>query len=706
MAASETTEIKNSAAPVLIGLWALILLIAFFANRGTDVGQLPKLISNFGGGPLFGSGLVDTFVGAAAALLIGVSWFGIGNFAIGFIKTERSETHSHILELAIKTAAGSAIWSLTWFFLGVAGLYNAAAAVVITVVGIAFAAFGLTRVREAKTESRVPESASAIDKFLLVLIAIPILLAFIAALAPPTAKDTLLYHFAVPKAFIAQGSSAFIDGNIASFLSLGMEMHNVWAMLLGGVFSVRAGEVAAGAAMFMFLPLLAMAIFGWARELGIERRWALIAVLIVATVPTVFYVASSAYVDVGLALYVTIAIYALCRWWNEPSFGWAAIMAIFLGAALSVKLTTVFVIAAFALVILLKLRAAKEREQDLKPLIIGGFAALVIAGAIASPWFLRTWNATGSPVFPFYMSIWPGKADGWDVERSNLFQAMNSQYGGIEKSAADYVLLPWNLSVNAQPDIAENFDGVLGVAFLIGIPVFLFALWKYELPFEIKISAGVAAIVFLFWMFSSQQLRYLLPILPVLAIAMVFSGQRVFEQDLNSRKMMQGALAGASIAGILVSAAWFLQKAPVRVVLGGETRDEYLARNLDHYSYYQLLDSVAEKDDKVWLINMCRDTYTLDRPAVSDYLFEDWTFRKVLWESGNEEELRAKAKTLGVQYALIRHDFLFDYDKTTLVDDKRPRAENEAKMKLAKDFVLDPANTIKSDNKFSLVKVF
>lgn len=689
-----------------IGLWAVILLVVFFNYRGTDVGQLPNLIGDLGGGSLVGPAVVDTFVGGIAALLIGVSWFGLGNFAIALIKTDRAETHSHILELAIKTAAGSAIWSLIWFFLGVAGSYNAATAIAITVVGIAFAAFGLTRVREAKAESRVPESASAIDKVLLVLIAIPILLAFITALAPPTAKDTLLYHFAVPKAFVAQGSSAFIDGNIASFLSLGMEMHNVWAMLLGGVFSVRAGEVAAGAAMFMFLPLLAMAIFGWARELGIERRWALIAVLIVATVPTVFYVASSAYVDVGLALYVTLAIYALCRWWNQPSFGWAAMMAIFLGAALSVKLTTVFVIAAFALVILLKLRAVKERKQNLKPLIIGGFTALVIAGAIASPWFLRTWNATGSPVFPFYMSIWPGKADGWDVERSNLFQAMNSQYGGIEKSAADYVLLPWNLSVNAQPDIAENFDGVLGVAFLIGIPIFLFALWKYELPFEIKISTGIAAIVFLFWMFSSQQLRYLLPILPVLAIAMAFSGQRVFEQDLKSRKMMQGALAGASIAGILVSAAWFLQKAPVRAVLGGETRDEYLARNLDHYSYYQLLDSVAEKNDKVWLINMRRDTYTLDRPAVSDYLFEDWTFRKLLWESRNEEDLRAKAKALGVQYALIRHDFLFDYDRTTLVDEKRTRAENEAKIKLAKEFILDPANAIRSDKKFSLVKVF
>ena len=72
------------------------------------------------------------------------------------------------------------------------------------------------------------------------LIAVPVVLALIGALAPPTAKDTLLYHFAVPKAFVAQGSNAFVEGNIASDLVPGAEMHNVWAMLLGVASSAGA----------------------------------------------------------------------------------------------------------------------------------------------------------------------------------------------------------------------------------------------------------------------------------------------------------------------------------------------------------------------------------------------------------------------------------------------------------------------------------
>lgn len=698
---------RTSQAAILLICWAGILIVFFLASRGSDVGKLQKLIGNLGGGPLVGAELVDNVVGAIVALLIGISWFGVGNFASSFIEVKKSENHSHIFELAMKTAGGAAIWSLTWFFLGIAGAYNGTTAIIATVVGIALVAFGFRRAKEAREESRVPDRASRFDKGLLLLIAIPVLLAFVASLAPPTAKDTLLYHFALPKAFVAQGSNAFIEGNIASYLALGTEMHSVWSMLLGGLWSPRAAEAAAGATVWAFFPLLLLAIFGWARELNANRRWSLIAVLMVASVPTAFHVAAGAYIDIALALYVTLAIYSLTRWWRTLENGWLILIAIFLGAALSAKLTTLFAIAAFALVILLRVRKAKDSEPDkLTKIVVSGFSALVLAGLIASPWYLRTWQQTDSPVFPFYMSVWPGEAPGWDVERSNLFQAMNSQYGGNVKTPLDYLAAPWNLSVAAQPEQPAYFDGVLGVAFLFGLPFLVWALWKFDLPVEAKIGAGVAAVIFLFWLFSSQQLRYLLPVLPVLAIAMVLALDAIGKSVKGFEEVARASISVAAVAGIFVGIAWFLQKAPLRVVLGGETRDQYLARNLDYYPYYQTLNTETATDAKVWLINMRRDSYNLDRPYFSDYLFEDWTLRQMVWESRSMQELKAKTAAMGVQYVLTRHDFLFDYDRSTLVDDKKPRAENEAKLKIAKEFILDKASTIRADDKFSLVKVF
>lgn len=698
---------RTTTGAFVLAAWAAILTVFFLTNRDSDVGQIGRVFGNLGGGPLAGSGIGNSAIASVVALLIVFSWFGLGNFVLSFITVSRGESRSHLLEFSVKAAVGAAVWSLSWFFLGVADAYSRPVAAVALVIGLVLAGRSFRRVMEAKAESRVPERAAVFDKVVLVLIAIPVILAFIAALAPPTAKDTLLYHFAVPKAFIAQGSNDFIEGNIASYLALGTEMHSVWAMLLGGFLSPRAAEASAGATIWMFFPLLLAAAFGWAREIGVSRRSSLIAVLMIAAVPTAYHVAASGYIDLALALYVTLAIYSLSRWWRSLENGWLILIGIFLGAALSAKLTTVFVIAAFALIILLRVRKAKESEPDsLVKILISGFAALLLAGFIAAPWYLRTWQQTGSPVFPFYMSIWPGDAPGWDVDRSNLFQAMNSQYGGIVKTPLDYLLAPWNVSVVAQPEQAVYFDGVLGVAFLIGLPLLIWALWKFEMPIEIKIGAGVAATVFLFWLFSSQQLRYLLPILPVLAIGIAAAVEKIAEKRSPLFMAAKYSISVAAVFGLLTSLAWFLQKAPLRVVLGGETRDQYLARNLDYYPYYQALNTTTASDAKVWLINMRRDTYNLDRPVFSDYLFEDWTLRKLLWDARNVQELRAKAAAMNVQYVLTRHDFLFDYDKSPLVDDSKPRPENEAKLKIAKEFILDKNNTVHADEKFSLVKLF
>ncbi len=711
MSTEKSTQTSNLTA-ILFGVFAVVCVGAFLVFRGSDFGQLPKLNGNLGGGPLAGfEGMRNSFVGVLFALLIWVSWFGLGNFVARYINVDGIENRSPVLELVRNTAIGAAIWSLIWFFLGLLGLYSGVVAAIAIVVGIALAALSFSSIRGSNDEGRVSEKSSIFDRTLLALIAIPLILAFVASLAPPTAKDTLLYHFAVPKAFIAQHSNAFIDGNIASYLSLGTEMHTVWAMLLGGFANLRAAETVAGVTIFLFFPLLLLAIFGWAREIGISRRWSLIVTVMVATIPTAYHVASSGYIDLSLALYVTLAIYGLSRWWKEQTNAWIVMTAIFLGAALAIKLTTVLVFAAFALIVLLRARnpvaiAPGSDAHSAGKIVMNGFAALLLASAIASPWYLRTWKATGSPVFPFYMSIWKGEANGWDVERSNLFQGMNSQYGGEQKTAVDYLLAPVNISVIAQPEDARHFDGVLGVTFLIGLPIPIWALWKFELPVGAKIGAGIAAIMFLFWLFSSQQLRYLLPIVPVLAIAIAASAEAIAARRTQLYLVWKYSLVVASVAGILTTTAWFLQKAPLRVALGGETRDQYLTRNLDYYPYFQTVNADTAADAKVWLINMRRDTYNIERPVFSDYLFEDWTLRKMVWESRSVSELRTKTSAMGIKYVLTRYDFLFDFDKSSLVDDKKPRAENEAKLKIAKDFILDPANTVRADNKFSLIKVF
>lgn len=682
------------------GLWAAALLYLFLSNRASDLGMLRSQVEVLPALPIVGSAILESAAGAAAALLIGVSWFGVGSLLLRLLPKFELETPSLSLAIAIRTSAGAAIWSLMFFFLGLAGAFVVPVGIITTAIGLALAVPGFSAVREDHSASA--GKFTKLDIALLVLTAVPVLFALITSLAPPIAKDTLLYHFSVPKVFVATGGLSYIQGNVASYMSLGTEMHIVWAMLLGRVWSPRAGEAAAGAVIWLFLPLLLLTVYGWAQTLQLSRRRCLLASLLVAAVPTVYYVAASGYIDIASTLFITLSIFALGQWWRHQGHVWAMLIAVFLGTALAAKLITLFVIAAFILLILWRARGEQGRVAGT---VASGSAALLLAVAIASPWYLRTWIETGSPLFPFYTSVWKGQATGWDAERSSLIQQKDAQYGGIDKTPADLLLTPVSLSVNAQPDLITHFDGVLGVGFLFGLTVLAFGLWKFGLSVEPKIAAVVAVVVFLFWMFSSQQLRYLLPIFPALAVAIVLAADRISQRVGGFQRIFAISIAGLSISGVLVSSSWFLRTAPVRTVFGGETRGAYLTRNIDYYPYYQWINNETPKDARIWLINMRRDTYYLDRAYVADYIFEDWTLRKMVWESKDLAELKAKVEAMGVQYVLTRHDFMFDIDLSTIVDVKRSRAENEEKLAMAKKFILDEANTIRADGRFSLIKV-
>lgn len=103
---------------------------------------------------------------------------------------------------------------------------------------------------------------------------------------------------------------------------------------------------------------------------------------------------------------------------------------------------------------------------------------------------------------------------------------------------------------------------------------------------------------------------------------------------------------------------------------------------------------------------MRRDSYDLERPYFSDYLFEDWTLKKLVWSARSAAELREKTRQMGINYVLVRHDILLDYAQSGVMDDQKPPSENEGKLKMLKEVFFDEANVVRSDKKFSLVKIF
>jgi hypothetical protein len=689
------------------GAWWLLLAVAFLWNRGDDVGRLPALtgafIASLARGPVWGgAGLLAALAGLVLAGLIGLAWYGLGD-AIGRRLPARREGRygdTRIAEVAGVTLLGAAAWSLIWFFLGTAHLYRPAVALTGLLVGLTLSVVALARDRPSPAAI-----ARAAGRAALVLLVTTQGLALVAALAPPTAKDTLLYHFALPRAYIAAGGGIEVPYNIAGYYPLGVEMHAVWAMLLGAPLGARVGEAAAGATLFLFAPLLAMVIFGWARERGLDRAWAAGAALLVAWVPTAYDVAASAYVDLALAAYTALAVRAFGRWWTTLDTRHLVWITVGIGGALSIKLSAAFVILPLALLGLLRsLRLAPDPPEPARSTAgVSGsvIGALGLGVALAAPWYLRNWSRTGSPLFPFYLGIWPAEAPGWDLERSQLYETLFSLYGSTQ-GPLDYLLAPLRLAVAAQPDQPQFHDGVLGIAVAFALPLLAWALWRGRLDVELRLAVLVSACLFVFWLFSSQQLRYLLPALPGLAVAIAAAGAGLGE---GSGRLFRRLLLAAAALGVPVILAWFLILDPARVALGGEGRDEFLRRRLDYYPYYEVVNRELPPTAKVWLINMRRDTYHLERPYFSDFIFEDYTLTRYVRAATGVEEIRARVRADGLTHLLVRHDLLLDYRRSPIVDERRPREENVAKLELLAAFFGRDTRLIKGDQKFWLIEL-
>jgi hypothetical protein len=163
-------------------------------------------------------------------------------------------------------------------------------------------------------------------------------------------------------------------------------------------------------------------------------------------------------------------------------------------------------------------------------------------------------------------------------------------------------------------------------------------------------------------------------------------------------------LGGCALGGSVIL-AWWLDLAPLRVVLGGEPARDYLARRLDYYPYYEVVNRDLPATARVWLIDMRRDTYHLDRPYFSDFVFEDYTLVRDVREARSAEDIRARARAAGITHVLVRHDQLFDYGRSPVVDDRASRAQNEERLARMAAFFRDGARLLRGDGKFWLIEL-
>ncbi len=551
-------------------LWLFAIVAAYFwAHKPLDAG----ILAGLGRSSL------------SVVVWIGMTWLAaaMGRRIVGGLLVD--ETPS--LRLSIAAGLGLGLLSLLTLGLGLVGLLRPAVAWGL-VLGLGLLLRHDMQACLADLRAiQLPRPTHGFQRWLAVYMGGSLLLTFLAALAPPTGWDALVYHLTGPRLFLEAGRVTHpIDLPYLGFPQLG-EMQFTLGMLLVGDGVASLLHFGYGLLGVAITAALAQRVFG--------KDVAWLAAALLLSVPSLLSLMSRAYVDATLLFYVTAAYYAFTRWRElraqremRDSLKWLQLTGVLGGFSIGVKYTAVAVPVALGLSL-----AWTSRHDGLRA-VTGQLAHLAaITGAIALPWFLENWLTTGNPSYPFFFS-----GSHWDAWRAWWYDRPGT---GLAASA------PWRLLIAPLEatilgtEGGEPYDATIGPLLLIAVPL-LAIVWQ---NLKRKERATTSHMIFFFgvnyglWLIGLArsallvQTRLLLPFFGLVSIlgAVALDRLATLRRPQFDVSWLARAVISLVLALLLFSTlTTFLQVNPMPVTVGLESRDDYLARRLG--TYYRAMTAV------------------------------------------------------------------------------------------------------------------
>ncbi len=481
-----------------------------------------------------------------------------------------------------------------------------------------------------------------------------VLLSIGLALAPAFAIDALVYHLAVPKAFLQAGGLVNLPNNIYSFFPQQIEMLYLFALALGS--DSLAQLTGLGVAF-----LLLFALWQYSKQ-KVGESYAWLTPLILISTPTFFNVASSAYVDLQAATYIFLAFYSWENGCARKQPGWFLLMTLFAGAAVATKLSTIIILPLAFLGLAIHGRSHKNTSQTALQCLMLVLGSLLML----SPWLARNYFFTGNPLAPFFMSLFGGESGmNWDVARSQMqFQYFSSF--GMGRGILDFFSLPINLTFFSEQN-SLKFDGKIGILYLLLLPALL-GLSRKTIPAIIVFS-----VLLIFWFIQTQQIRFLAPAFVFLSVLLVSGLEQLLQKNKIGKKeklFFTAILAlGILFNTSLIMKEWFRIN-PLPYILKKESREQFLTRQIRAYPSYQDANEMLTEKDKVLLIYMRNFGYLMDRPFFSDTFNEAYTLTDIIDKGVYAEDILNRLKIRGITHVLFNFDYVFGKDSALTLGEK------------------------------------
>ena len=402
-----------------------------------------------------------------------------------------------------------------------------------------------------------PDPARWMTGGILSLAGLACLGSLVAAMAPPTAGDALCYHLELPKRFLADRSIGYLPYSENSTYPLLVEMWYLWGLALDGGVAAQLVHWGLGVLLGLATVVLATPIIG--------RSWAWIAGSVVVLVPGVNNQMTAPLNDVALALLTTLAMAA---WWRAVVAGRSRRWFVLAGLAAGGAVGTKYVAALFAAAVAITaVWAFCRKPRQRRRLVQGAAIVAVVAVSVGGLWYVRAAWYRGNPVYPFLSEVLSGN----DPGVAENHQTLPKSKSPLGRRPLGALAAPWHVTMHP-----ERFGGrghQLGVLLLAAVPGLLFARRLRGLGTLL----AVGLVYCMLWYLLRQNVRFLLPVVPLLGVAAVWVWI-----EMRRFPVLPRLVAGATFAATLAACAAL---PPARcvdqmaVAFGLEPREDYLLRH-------------------------------------------------------------------------------------------------------------------------------
>lgn len=503
-----------------------------------------------------------------AALTILTSW-SLGMLLLRALKLEFDQWEERLLAFM----AGASCLSAVMFALSALRVVHHGVLWVVALAVIAYAAYAGVYRPSKKT---LPPLSNLWRVIFGAGFAVFTYFGFFNALAPEHSSDGMSYHLGEVLKYQHAHGFLRITTDIYANLSQGIELLYLFAFDFGR-------HSAASVLHYFFLVALTFLIICYGKRIARPGVGAA-AALITYACPIVLVDASSAYIDVALAAYVFTLFYALQAWDENRNPRMLILIGLFAGFCFEVKYTA-FVAVPYAIGFV-----AWKLWRSHKPLLRPVLAVASIAVACVLPWMVKDWIEVANPVSPFANRIFPNPYVHASFE--NSWRQSMSTYGLASR---------WEipLQITVQGDRVEGF---LGPLFLL-TPLALLAL-----RFRAGRQLLLAAVIFAAGYFQNIGTRFLIPVVPLIALALALA--------IADVPWLLPAVVVANLVACLppvydlycAPGALRIDDVPVRAALRLEPEDEYLRQD-PQYAAARMIGAIVPPDQPVFGMSQGGQSY-------------------------------------------------------------------------------------------------